>query len=233
MVNLVETIFAQFLTIVEKKSKKSCCEFDQCDFNYRIVEAVKHKLMIVLFEQDDKCGRRHEVTATIDITGICFKDLTSCDWVAYLKKIAAEFINDICPKKFIIVKDKPKKCRERPHVFEPFPCKTITTVIKKRIPPPAEEEPKIIIEKECECVPKCKRVPCNPKKEIIIRFEDEKPGKCCDNLVYVDDSKNLKDHDYGMCKGTKDWNDHQWNKKSNTKKKCCQDSCEDKSFRAH
>lgn len=227
MVNLVETIFEQFLDIVEKKSRKSCYEFDECDFNFRVIEAVKHKLLIVLFEREDKCCRRHEVTATIDITNICFEDLTSCDWIAYLKKIAVEFVNDICPKKFVIVKDKPKKCRERPHVCEPFPCKTITTVIKKRVPPKVEEECKVIFEEPCPCGPKCKRVHCPPKKEIIIQLEDEKPWKCGDHTVFVDEHKDVKHHDFGEHKGHKDWNHHLWHKKCDEKKDC-RDSCRKK-----
>lgn len=228
MVNLVETIFEQFLDIVEKKAKKSCFEFDECDFNFKVIEAVKHKLLVVIFEQEDKCGRHREVTATIDITNICFEDLTSCAWIAFLKKTAVEFVNDICPKKFVIVKDKHRKCRERPHVFEPFPCKTITTVIKKRVPPKVEEECKVIIEEPCPCAPKCKRVPCHSKKEIIIQFEDDKEHKCGDHSVFVDEHHEKKEHDFGSHKGNKDWNDHQWNKKC-CKKKACQDPCDNHS----
>lgn len=228
MVNLVKVIFEQFLDIVERKAKKTCYEFDECDFNYRVVEAAKHKLLIVIFEHEDQCGRREDVTATVDITNICFEDLTSCDWIAYLEKIATEYVNDICPKKFAIVKETPRPCRERPVCFQPAACRTVTTIIKKR-PPPPEEECEVIIEQPCPCLPKCERVPCVPKKEIIIQFENEKLPKCGGNTVLVNNEP--KEHEFGSYKGNPDFNSHKWNRCCK-KKTGCQDRCGPKPCRS-
>ncbi|XWV25643.1 hypothetical protein QJ856_gp0110 [Tupanvirus deep ocean] len=211
--NLVQLIFDQFLEIVEGLSRKSCFDFDECDFDYRVRELVGHRLIDVIYVVEDKCGRRRDVIVTIDFTNICVEDLITCKWVEYLEKLAHEFVNDICPKRLMIVKDEPKKCRPQPPKWEPFPCRNITTVIRKKKPVPKEPECEIIIEKECECVPLCKREPCVPKQQVIVKYEEEKPWKCGDFSILVEEPKE-KHHDFKWHKGNKDFNHHQW-------KKCC------------
>ena len=210
--NLAQIIFDQFLEIVKKHSKCACFDFDECSFDYKLRQEVKHRLLDVSFKWQDNCGRCHIVIATIDITNICLSDLTSCKWICYLEKIAQEFIYDICPKKFVVVKEKHKKCRPEPPCSGPFPCK-ITTVICKQLERKCPEpEIKIVEEVECDCPPCCERDICCPKEKVIIR--KQKPGFKCGDFTHL--VKKDKKGKFGSCKGFIDYNNHQWSKKS-----CC------------
>jgi len=208
--NLVQLIFEQFLEIVQKHSAKSCFKFHECDFNYRVRESVGHRLLDVIYVVKDKCGRRRDVIITIDITKICLEDLTTCDWVAYLEKLAKEFVSEICPKKYVIIKEEPRKCRLEPAKWCPLPCRNITTVVRRKKIIPVEPEVEVIIEKECECVPICERKPCIPKQEVIIKYETEKPWKCGDVSILVEEDH--KKHDFEHFKGQPDFNHHKWGK---------------------
>lgn len=215
MANLVQMIFEQFLDIVEVLSKKSCFKFDECDFDFRVRELLNHRLLDVIYVIEDKCGRRRDVLVTIDITSICIDDLISCKWVDYLEKLAHEFIHDICPKKLVIVKDVQQKCREEPPRWEPFPCKTVTTIIRKK-PIIHKPECEVIIEDKCdECIEVCKREPCIPKKQIVIRYENDKKWKCGDHDHLVE-KPHQKRHDFNKHKGNTDYNHHLW-------RPCCVD----------
>ena len=218
--HLVQTIYDQYLEIIRKISKKACFEFDECSFNYRLREAAHHTLIEVVYEYKDCCGRHKYVTSTIDITNICYEDLTTCKWVQYLQRLAAEFVNDICPKKFII-KEETKRCRQEPKCWEPFACTKTTTVIKKIKPIVHEPECEVIIEEECPC--QCKREPCVPKEKVIIKHCPERT-KCGERLFLVDDKK--KEHDYHKARGVTDYNDHQWNKPCCKGKPKCSANCD-------
>lgn len=213
--DLVQIIFEQFIEILQKKAKKTPCKFGECDFDYRVREMVGHRLIDVIFISKDKCGRRHDSIITIDFTNICLEDLVTCKWVNYLKRLAREFLNDICPKKLVVVKDVPKKCRQEPPRWEPFPCKVVTTIINKKEIIKKKPICKVIVENECECVPECKREPCVPVKQIIIRHQQEKPKCCGEKLVLVEPKHNK----FEKCKGNDDFNNHVW-KKCCEKKKC-------------
>ncbi|AGC01754.1 hypothetical protein H012_gp711 [Acanthamoeba polyphaga moumouvirus] len=217
--NLAQLIFDQFLEIVEKFAERSCFDFDECDFRYRVREQVNHRLIDVLYEVKDKCGRPRDVYATIDFTSICLEDLVTCKWVEYLEKIAKEFVCDICPKKLAIVKQEPKKCRPQLPKWEPFPCKTVTTVIRKKVPVKVEPECHVIIKDDCECAPICERAPCVPKQEIIIQYEPESSCRCGSNLVLVE-PKHEK-HSFKNYKGHPDYNHHEWNGNAGHKKAGC------------
>lgn len=209
MSRLVEIIFEQFLEIVEVFSKKACFKFNECDFDFRVRELVNHRLLDVIYVIEDKCGRRRDVLVTIDITGICLEDLILCKWIDYLERLAKEFIHDICPKKLIVIKEEHKKCRPQPPKWEPFPCKTVTTIIRKK-PVIREEECEVTIEKECECIKECKREPCIPKRKIVVRFEnDNRKWKCGDHHQLVEPPKQ-KWHDFKDCRGNTDFNHHTW-----------------------
>ena len=205
--NLVNLIFNQFVEIVIKLAKKSNCDVDECDFNYRVRELVGHRLIDVIFVAEDNCGRRRDVVISIDFTSICFSDLTTCSWVAYLEKLAAEYVCDICPKKLMVVKNELKKCRPQPAKWCPLPCRNTTTIIKKKPYCPPEPECEVIICQEDECIPVCERKPCCPKKEIIVKYQSEKPWKCGDCTTLVTESEG---HDFVEHKGNKDYNHHQW-----------------------
>lgn len=220
MANLVQMIFEQFLEIVERLSKNACFNFNECDFDYRVRELARHRLLDVIYVIEDKCGRRRDVLVTIDITSICIEDLISCKWVDYLEKIAREFVHDICPKKLIVVRDEIKGCRPQPPICAPFPCKTVTTIIRKK-PFIPKEECEVIIEKDCECVEKCVREPCVPKRQVIVRFENERPWKCGDHDQLVVEPAQ-KHHDFNTHKGNPDFNHHVWRKCcSGAKQSCC------------
>lgn len=216
--NLPQIIFDQFLQIVEKLSACACFEFSYCDFDYRVYERVHHKLLDVYYVVQDECKRQSEIVVTIDITNICLEYLTHCKWVDYLEKLANEFIHDICPKRIFVVKEEKQKCRNQTPCWSPFPCKKITTVIRKKIPIVQPETCEVIIQNDCECVPECKIVPEPIKKQIVVKYEKEKPPKCCGRTVY--EQPNNKKHDWGNCRGNVDYNDHIWSKKCNCKTGC-------------
>lgn len=211
--NLSQIIFDQFIDIVERLSHKACFEFNKCAFNYRTRESPNLHLIDVIYIAKDECDRCRDVVVTIDFTNICLEDLPCEKWINYLTKLAIEFIHDICPRKFVIVRNSPKKCRPQPAKWSPLPCKRTTTIIKRIKPIPKEPECEVIIEKECECVKKCIREPCIPKQQIIIRHESPKRSCCGDNLRLVESPKERK-HQFKHHKGNIDYNHHEW-------KKCC------------
>lgn len=211
--NLVQLIFNQFLEIVERLAKHACFVFDECEFDYRVREMIGHKLLDVIYIVEDKCGRRRDVLVVIDITNICYEDLVTCKWVEYLEKLAKEFVDDICPKKYVIVKDEVKKCRPQPPRWTPFPCSNVTTVIHRRKHVPVEPECEVVVERECECVPLCKREHCVPSEKIVIKYDKVTPWKCGDYSVLVEEPQVNK-HDFNVYKGHQDYNNHLW-------KPCC------------
>jgi len=212
-IDIVQLIFDQFLEIVQRLSRKSCFEFNECDFEYRVREYVGHRLIDVIHINEDKCCRRKDAVITIDSTSICVEDLTSCKWVNYLEKLALEFINEICPKKLVVIKEEPKGCRPQPPKWQPFPCRNVTTIIRKKKPVCPEPECEVIIQNECECVPVCKRCPCIPSEKVIIKYENENQRKCGDYGILVETPAQPK-HDFNSNKGHKDYNNHLW-------KPCC------------
>ncbi|BCS82919.1 hypothetical protein QLL95_gp1204 [Cotonvirus japonicus] len=214
---LEQLIFEQFLEIVEKIADKSadCFDFDKCDFAYRVRNNVGHRLLDVNYVIKDDCNRPRDVMISIDITNICYEDLVTCKWVNYLTKLAKEYVSDICPPKYIIIKEEPRRCRVPPPEWKPFPCKKTTTIIRRIEPIEHEPECEVIIEKGCECLPLCERAPCIPKEEIIIKYE-QAPEKCCVRTSLVEDHDHSK-HGWATHKGNPDYNNHEW-------KKCCSSS---------
>jgi len=210
--NLAQIVFDQFLGLVEKFAKHSCFEFDPCSFDYTINYAVRHTLLEVIYTACDCCNRTKTTIATIDITNICPNYLVTCKWVNYLETIAQEYVYDICPKKWVLVKEEHKKCRNQPQHCKPFPCK-ITTVVTEQPPHECDlsESEEVIEEFVCApCKPCCKREPCPTKKQLIIRHQPAQ-WLCGDFTVPVQ-KPAAKDHDFGSHKGLPDFNDHKWNK---------------------
>lgn len=212
--SLVQIIFDQFLQIVEKLARKSCFEFDECDFEFRTREFKTYHIIDVLFASKDKCGRHRDVVVTIDITNICLEDLVNKKWVQYLKKLAKELIADICITKIAIVKVRKEKCREQPPQWKAFPCRNITTIVRKLKPIEKEPKVKVIVKEECECVPECKREKCCPKNIVYIKHQKESSSCCGDNPILVEDHDEGKSHHWKKHKGNTDYNHHGW-------KKCC------------
>ena len=226
--NLVEIIFEQFLGIVEKQAHKFCFDFDECDFKFKVREGRFVLLIDVLFRVKLKCDRWRDVIVTIDFTSICFEHLPTKKWRQYLKKLAKEFLADIVGenKPHIPEKERIRKCREEPEWCR-FPTKC-TTVIRRPCKPKIEKPKiKVLIEKECECIPICKPVKCDKKREILIKCDrfPKKHGCGCDDKH--DDKKDWKDDD---CKDDDwkegDWKDKDWQEDDWEKEKDC--GCHDK-----
>lgn len=222
--NLAQIIFDQFYEILEKKSHNYCCDFTVCDFEYRQHQFPNHSVLDVIYIDKDECQRRRDVGVTIDITGICLEDLTRPKWVRYLKKQAHEFLEDICPKRIVIVKEKNETCRKETPCWSPFPCKTITTVVERIKPIEKVHKPKIVIKQECACVPECRREKCEPKRVIVVKKHQEPTTKCGNNLVLV--KSNEPKHDWGFYKGNRDYNNHKW-------KGCCGSSNQEVAAHQH
>lgn len=185
---LVELIFNQFIDTVDRLSKN--CDLDRCDFNYRVREMGNSRFIDVVYVSKDECHRRRSVEETIDITNICFDDVTKCTWVHYIEKLAATFVENVCPVRLTVVKDHVRKCREQPPCWEPFPCRNTTTIIRREEPVCHVQECEIIIENACECIPVCpKRQPCCPKQHVIIRHEPSEPI-CCSQSYCCEQSNN-------------------------------------------
>lgn len=216
--NLVQLIFNQFIEILEDIAAKDakCFEFNKCEFDYRVREKVNHRLLDVKFTIKEECDRPRDVIKEIDITGICYEDLTTCKWVDYLTTLAKEYVNEICPTRYVIIKEEPRKCRPQPPQWCPFPCKKTTTIIRKV--PIIEKKPEceVIIEKGCECINECLREvpPC--KEQIIIKYE-QAPPKCCEQTILVKPPAEER-HSWAVYKGNPDYNNHVWGK-------CCKTSC--------
>ncbi|AAV50985.1 hypothetical protein [Acanthamoeba castellanii mimivirus] len=213
--NLVQLIFDQFIEILEDLAAKDewCFDFNKCDFDFRVRELVNHRLLDVKYTIKDECGRPRDVIQEIDITGICYEDLTTCKWVDYLTKLAVEYINNICPPRYIIIKEEPKKCRPQLPEWNPFPCKRTTTIYRRQKPVEKKPECEVIFEKGCECLPSCEREVPVPKEQIFIKYEPV-PAKCCERTVLVRSPEQNR-HSFGVHKGNIDYNNHVW-------PKCCQ-----------
>ena len=211
--SLVQIIFEQFIKIVKKTARKHECHVTKCDFQYRTHEFKTYRILDVIYVGRDECLRQRDVGITIDITSICLEDLPCEKWVHYLKKLAREFVNDICPKRLVIVKEKKQKCRPQPPKWEPFPCKTVTTIVRKIKPIEKKPKIKVIVEKECECVPECKREKCEEQRFLVVKEKSENKSRCGDHLVLVDEHKDNK-HGWNTHKGNIDYNHHKW-------PKCC------------
>lgn len=210
--SIAQLVFDQFIKLIMAFSNKTNCTFDPCGFQYRVRDLLNHRLLDVNYAVEDDCNRCHDTTTTIDITSICLEDLTTCRWVDYLEKLAKSYLTDICPKKYVIIKNDLKKCRSQPPKWTPLPCKNTTTIVRKQKLMPVEPECEVIIENECECIPVCKRTVNVPKQHVIIKYETEVPVKCGQSTVLVEETIN--DHDYVEHRGSKDYNHHQW-------KQCC------------
>lgn len=195
--NLVEIIYEQFLGIVEKLAPKYCFEFNPCDFQYKTRDGVNVQLIDILFRAPGKCDSYRDVIVTIDYTSICLNDLPTKKWKTYLKNLANQFLHEIVyVETFVIPKpEKLRKCRKEPKWCH-FPTK-LTTIIHKPCEP-KEEKPKIkvVIEKECVCVPVCHDSPVAPKKKIIIKCDNEpKKPKCNSCNPHHDDDHHESHHD--------------------------------------
>lgn len=219
--NIPHIIFEQFLQILLELAESKCV-LDECDFQYQVKELVKHRLLDIAYTVKDQCCRPRTIIITLDITSICLRDLVCCKWIEYLTKKAKEFLHDICAKKIVVVKENLKPCRVEPPRWEPFPCKTVTTIVRKVVPV-IEDDCEVIIEEEDICVPVCPRVKCKPQKKVLIKYETEEPWKCGDYTVLVREDK--KKHDWGNYKGSYDYNHHVWNKKCECKTKACKPCC--------
>ena len=206
--NLVEIIFEQFLAIVEKLAPKYCFDFNECDFKYKSREGRFVQLIDILYRVHLKCKRFRDVIVTIDFTAVCLEHLPTKKWRQYLKNLAKDFLSDIINEDKFVMPDKEriKKCRKEP-VWCRFPTKC-TTVIRRPCKV-VKKQPKIkvLVEKECECIPICKPVKCQKKREIIIkcdRFPKKNDCNCDDKKDWDNDWDNDWNNDCKKCDDKKD-----------------------------
>lgn len=207
---VVNTIYNQFLSLVEKNSKCACFTFDKCAFDYQIRQENRHTLMDVKFEGKSECCRIKQIYTTIDISDVCFDYLTNCKWIEYLTRLALEYIESICPPEFVLEEEGPLGCRSQPICYSP-PATTITTYRYLEPVAPSIPEPEIIIQKCCvECVPTCERVVNPIRQKIIYQNASAAPWTCGDFSVLK--KQGHKGHGFGSCNGATDYNSHQWSK---------------------
>lgn len=185
MTKLAQIVFDQFVEITIKQSQHECpCDdIEECCFDYTVRKSGNHTLLDVVYRWENCCGKCREASVTIDITGICIDDLGDCNWLRYLRELANELLSEICTGKYTVIKEECKKCRPQPPRWEPIPCK-ITTVVCKPHPVVCPEIEHEVIEEVTPCVPCCKRVPCLPKHETIIK-RSAPEWKCGDYSVPV------------------------------------------------
>lgn len=206
MPNVTDTIFNQFLELVELQADGSCCTFDRCAFDHCVFEKVGHRLLVVIFKSYDECCRERHVDAIIDITGICFDDLITCKWVSYLEKIATQFVHEICDP-IIQVVPRHKYCRQEPPRCTLPVCELTTYVTKWEKPCKQERKPKVITCHSCECVPECPREPCCGNHTICIHHRKENH---CEASVPL--KKHKSGHDWDTHQGVIDYNNHLWSR---------------------
>ena len=167
---LVHVIAKQFLKIVKKRWYDKCCEkFKKCSFEYHSQE--HYHVIVVEHKKSDKCDRIIRTIAKIDHTNICIDDLTSEKWLNYLEEIAYDFVDNICPRKIVIVKKKEKKCKVPPPVVGPFPCKKVTVVYRKVPHKKKRNKKKKVIEQCQKCIKKCDHKKRKCEKIKVIKYE--------------------------------------------------------------
>lgn len=170
MADLTLTIFNQFVDILGPLAAKKGCCFNECDLDYRCRDKCGQKGIDIRFVRKDQCNREHESLTRIDTTNICLDDLTRCDWIEYLTGVAKDFVHQICPKSYVIIKNT-EKCRRKPDVWCPRPCHNTTRIVQRAEPAPVVEHREIVTEC-CECAPSCcERKTCAPTNTTVIQFE--------------------------------------------------------------
>lgn len=207
-INMGQLIFDQFIEIVLRLSKKLECHIDECDFDFVVRDDACHHFIDVIFLGKDKCGRCRDINIIIDTTNISCLDLHSPKWLVYLEKLARQLLNEICPRRMLVMPERLNQCRPQPPHWKPFPCKVTTTIIKKLKPVPPKPKCNVIVKEECECIPECKRVPCVPDHEVIIKYEKQKKN-CCGDVTFLDRDER-PNHDFAERDEQKDFNNHIW-----------------------
>lgn len=180
MADLSLTIFNQFLDILKPLAAKKGCCFNECDLDYRCRDKCGQKSLDIRFIRRDHCNRESETITSLDTTSICLEDLVRCDWIEYLTGMAKDFVGQICPKAYVILKAN-KSCRRAPDVWCPRPCHNTTRITQREEPLPEYEHREIVTE-YCECVPSCERKVCMPTNTTIVQFDSPDgilpPGGC-------------------------------------------------------
>ena len=187
MADLTKIIFNQFIEILAGLGAETCCCFDECDFDYRLREVCAQKSLDIKYTRKDHCCREHTSVTSLDITNICLEDLTSCEWGQYVEGVAKDFIDVVCPKNFVLIKNENKGCRKPPAVWSPSPCHNTTTVVRKCEPIQHCEKVQVVYQQDCECIEQCVREPCRASNKIIVKLDKPcKPWACgdCTHLVH-------------------------------------------------
>lgn len=182
MADLTLTIFNQFVDILGPLAARKGCCFNECDLDYRLRCECGQKKIEIRYLTKDKCCREQEALTSIDITNICLRDLTLCDWIDYLRGIAKDFVDKICPKAYVIMAEQ-TKCRRAPDVWCPGPCRNTTRIIQQEEPVPEPEHVEYVTEC-CECPQvSCHRQRPRPINTTIVQYAAQAAGSCCSSCA--------------------------------------------------
>jgi hypothetical protein len=175
MSDLSRTIIEQFRGIFAEVAATSLCiEYDACRLETLKRCECSYRYIDVRYVVEEECVRFRDALVTIDYTGICFNNLNDCKWILYLKSLARELVDQICPKVFVFEREIEGSCRREPEFHGPF--LTTTTTVVRAPPVPEPVIPTInVVRRVCKCEPSC----CSDSpRENLVRVELVNDTKC-------------------------------------------------------
>merc|ERR1712054_585550 len=163
---LASTIFDQFVSIVNTLNTSDTCTINPCGFTYQLVHHNNYTTLNISYRYLDDCDRVYDVTVVVDITNICFDDLSCPKWVNYLETLARQLLDNVCPKVCTIIYPE-SSCRKQPPVWEPFPCRETRYITQEEVIV-CPEEPTLVHTKVCKCSKPCKKNVVKTARQMII-----------------------------------------------------------------
>jgi hypothetical protein len=142
---LARTIFDQFIAMAQKEAAKTGCSFTPCNANYSVEHLHSGTSLHIEYVSHDSCDRQTVYGVTIDITGICFQDLSTESWQHYLQTKVVLLLSQICPPA-IPVEPKKTACRCKPVVCTLPPAKTTTYIPCTPVPPTPPVEHIVVLD---------------------------------------------------------------------------------------
>lgn len=142
---LARTIFDQFLAMAQKEATKTGCSFNPCNANYTVEQLHSSTSLHIEYISRDSCDRQTAHGVTIDITGICFPDLSTESWQHYLQTKVTNLLSQICPPSIPLTPHK-SACRCKPTVCSLPAAKTTTYIQCTPVPPTPPVEHVVVLE---------------------------------------------------------------------------------------
>lgn len=149
---LHRTIFDQFVAMAVKETASTGCAFVACQTNYSVRQ--HQSQMDIEYLSRDECERQSIYAVILDITDICFDDLHTPSWQAYVHNKVTALLAQICPPALPVPR-KGTPCRCAPACWGCPEAKTTTYVQCTPVPPPPQPEHVVIVE--------CCESPCASK----------------------------------------------------------------------